>query len=186
MGHGSKKMPGAPTFPLGDNVEQCPVNETLEPLCRNVECKTGQHPSGAPIPCLLVANRPPQNAVWCTLGSHRPVLCLVILGGGGVNWPPWDCGSPTHPPTHPPIFPRRGGGASQSSVYRQRPRAQSVSQCASAHEKRWRSTKLSNPPTHQKELTPPSPGGVPALFPKSGETQTNPPSLSQTPPPWVE
>ena len=32
-----------------------------------------------------------------------------------------------------------------------------VSQCASAHEQRWRSTKLSNPPTHSKELTPPTP-----------------------------
>ena len=38
---------------------------------------------------------------------------------------------------------------------------------------------LSNPPAHPKH----PPRGVPALFPKSGETQTNPPTHPQTHPP---
>ena len=56
-----------------------------------------------------------------------------------------------------------------------------VSQCASAHEQRWWSTKLSNPPTHPKKRTPPP--GVPALFPKSGGNQANPPTHPPTHPP---
>ena len=58
----------------------------------------------------------------------------------------------------------------------------------SAQARRWRSAKLSNPPTHPKELTQHPPprgggGGIPALFPKSGGKPDQPAHPPSDPPP---
>ena len=59
-----------------------------------------------------------------------------------------------------------------------------VSQCALAHEQHWRSTKLSNPPTHPINRTPPPLGGYVHFSQDRGKPrQTHPPSLRPPPPP---
>ena len=127
-------------------------------------------------------------------------LCLVILGGGGVNWPPWDFGSPSHP------YAGGGGGhrarSTANIVHRNCKAKQSetglhkVAAPPMCHnvpqpmKKRWRSTKLlqpTHPPTHppKRADTPPPPWeGVPALPKNQGKPrQTHPPTHPQTNPP---
>ena len=59
-----------------------------------------------------------------------------------------------------------------------------VSQCASAHEQRWQSTKLRNLPTHPKELTPPPQGRYLHFSQNQGKTRpTLRPTHPQTHPP---
>ena len=61
--------------------------------------------------------RPLQILCFWALWRSGTGNCLVIPGGGGgaLNWPPWDFGSPTHPPSdpytiYPPTHIPEGGG----------------------------------------------------------------------------
>ena len=115
----------------------------------------------------------------CTLAYFScNTLPLPLHPKTPLNHPPWSTfkkglQTPTWCPVSEKPPPRKSVFSCPDKACHKKTREQ----CASDHEQCWWSTKLSNPPTHPKQRTPPPhPGGVPALFPTSGENQTNPPT----------